>query len=245
MTSPNAHDQPNEPPRTPQQHSPAESSLPIEPIDQQAIGTWLDRLAANTPAPGGGAVAALTAAIGAALGSMVISYTRGKKAFRDQEDELAEAHARLTTIRTMLLNLAAEDADAYARLNALMKLPDDHPDRQTHWADAVRNAIDVPRAGLATCVSLARLLDGLLGRSNQWLASDLAIAAALAAAGARAFSFNVIVNLPQLDDIADQQDLLAQTSAMTRTAQELASNITQTVAQSLAGEIQSSSAAAP
>ncbi len=222
------------------------STPPTQPpaTDQQPIGAWLDQLAAKSPTPGGGAVAALTAAIASALGSMVIAYTRGKKAFHDHDQHLAEAHDRLANIRTMLLSLAAEDERAYARLNALMRLPDDHPDRVAHWAEAVHNAIDVPRAGLATCVSLARLLHSLKDRSNKWLARDLAIASDLAAAGARAFSFNVIVNLPQLDDLEVQQHLLTETSAMTRTAQDLAAEVTRAVARSLADEIQPGSSPA-
>jgi methenyltetrahydrofolate cyclohydrolase len=207
--------QPNQPNQSPQ---PASEPQPPS-LGDQPIGAWLNQLAAKTPAPGGGAVAALVGAISAALGSMVIAYTRGKKAYAQHETQLAEAAARLERLRDMLVQLAEEDAAAYAHLNSLMRLPQDDPLRISQWEDAVAEAIAVPRAGVATATALGRLLESLVPISNRWLGSDLAIASDLSAAAARAFLWNVRVNLEQIEVPEHRTAILAETLTMVSEAQ--------------------------
>ena len=211
----------------------ASHDQPTSSIDQHLIGDWLDQLAAKAPTPGGGAVAALVGAVASALGSVVVAYTLGKKAFAEVEPELAQVASRLDKTRLILMTLADEDARAYAALNAMMRLPEDDPVRVAGWAGAVRDAIDVPRAGVAASASLAAQLHGLVGKSNRWLGSDLAIAAELAAASASAFAWNVRVNMPQLEDAAQRDQL--ETEAIRLVEQARAS--AEAVAQAVAGQI--------
>ncbi len=206
------------------------SDQPTPSIDQQPIGDWLEQLAAKAPTPGGGAVAALVGAVASALGSMVVAYTLGKKAFAEVEPELVDAAKRLDKTRLILLTLADEDARAYAALNAMMRLPEDDAVRIKGWADAVRDAIDVPRAGVAASASLASLLEGLLGKSNRWLGSDLAIAAELAGAAASAFAWNVRVNLPQLEDTDQRSKLEAEALMLVARARASAQAVAEAVA---------------
>lgn len=202
---------------------------PDATIDQHAIGEWLEWLSEKSPTPGGGSVAALVGAIGAALGSMVVAYTRGKKAFADAEPELGETSKRLDRLRFVLLALADEDARAYSTLNELMRLAEDDPRRVEHWTQAVRDAIDVPRAGVASGASLASLLESLAGSSNPWLGSDLAIAADLAAVAAAAFAWNVRVNLPQLEAGEQSAAIEAETDRLVARARESADRVTRIV----------------
>lgn len=206
-----------------------EPDQPLTTIDQYTIGGWLERLGEKSPTPGGGSVAALVGAVGAALGSMVVAYTRGKKAFAEHEPELSESAKRLDRLRFVLLALADEDARAYSTLNELMRLPEDDPRRLEHWTQAVRDAIDVPRAGVASGASLASLLERLAGRSNPWLGSDLAIAAELAAVAAGAFAWNVRVNLPQLEEGEQTAAIEAETDRLVAQAHKSAQRVTQIV----------------
>ncbi|MCB1281901.1 MAG: cyclodeaminase/cyclohydrolase family protein [Salinibacterium sp.] len=176
-------------------------------IHTRPIGNWLEALADKSPTPGGGSVAALVGAVAAALGSMVVAYTQGKKSFADAECFLDSSAAKLSEARLVLLSLADRDAHAYAILNELMRLPEDDPKRIEGWENAVQGAIGVPRAGVVASVSLAGILEDLAGKSNPWLGSDLAIAAELAAAAASAFAWNVRVNLPQLE-ASDQTEVI-------------------------------------
>lgn len=172
----------------------------------RAEQTWresLDAIGSKAPIPGGGAVAAMTAALGAALGQMVVRYSKGKKTLATFDAEHDRALAVFSNAVTRADVLAEADARAFEALSALWKLPEDDP-RQAELEPAVRAAIDAPLGVLKLCESLATQAEGLCGRSNRMLASDLAIVAILAEAAARAAAWNVRINLPSLPD-ADER----------------------------------------
>lgn len=170
----------------------------------EAIEPFLQAVAAKTPTPGGGAVASATGALGAALASMVIAYSVGKKSLEPHRSALEAAAATLEGARRLLLNLAAADMEAYALLNELQKLPEADTRRATQWAPAVAASIQSPMSVIAVATDLLRLFERLGPISNRFLRSDLAIAAVLAEACARAGAWNVRINLPLLTDVNER-----------------------------------------
>ncbi len=159
------------------------------------IGTFLDEVGSKVPAPGGGAVASVTGALSASLGRMVVAYSVGKKSLAEHQPALERAAVVLGRASEMLLQLAAEDAEAYATVNALMKLPEGDDRRKAEWDGAVEHAVNAPRAVVGACADLLRLLESLAPITNRHLRSDLAIAAILAEAGGKSGWWNVKVNL--------------------------------------------------
>ena len=182
------------------------------------VEEFADSLAARTPAPGGGAVAAVTAAHAAALGAMVLEFTLGKPKFAEHEAANAAAHRRLAELRHEALELADRDAAAYGTLNSLWKLPKDAPARLSAWDAAVAEAIDAPQAILDAAAEVAATCTGLAARTNANLASDLAIAIDLARVAARAAAHNVEVNLPSVADAGDRDARAARMHAALREA---------------------------
>ena len=170
-----------------------------------SIGSFLDALASKTPAPGGGAVAGLCGAVGAALGSMVVEYSKGKKSLAEFEQVHTDALARLSEIRAEMLTLAEEDERAYSKVNALQRLAEDDPAR-SGLPDAVRAAVDVPARVISLALELLELLHSLADKSNKYLLSDLAIAAVLAEATACAGAWNVRVNAPLAAEVGVQHE---------------------------------------
>ena len=183
------------------------------------VEEFAEMLAAKTPAPGGGAVAAVTAAHAAALGAMVLEFTIGKPKFAASDESNASALRRLTQLRHHALELADRDAEAYGALNALWKLPKDAPTRLEAWDAAVAAAIDAPQAILDAAAEIATNCSALAACTNTNLASDLAIAIDLACVAARAAAHNVEVNLPSVTDDGDRNTRRA---AMTRALAEAA-----------------------
>lgn len=177
------------------------------------VGQFAEALAARTPVPGGGAVAAVTLAHAAALAGMVVEFTLGKPAFAAHEDANRAALARLAAIRAEALALADRDAAAYGALNALWKLPKDAPERAARWPAAVAEAIDAPQAILDLAAVVCATCAALADRTNRNLGSDLAIAADLARLAARAAAHNVRVNLPSVGDEADRSARAARMDA--------------------------------
>lgn len=188
-------------------------SQPVPPPAFAAIpfDELLASIGAKTPTPGGGAVASAVGALGAALGSMVVAYSVGKKSLAAHQPELEQAIGQLARARELLLLLADADVAAYGTLNTLQKLPETDPARVKGWADAVAGALHAPSAMLAAANDLLRLFEKLRPITNEWLKSDLAIAAVLAEACARAAAWNVKINLPLVSDTVERARIESET----------------------------------
>lgn len=135
---------------------------------------FLEEVAARTPAPGGGAVAAMTGASAAALVSMAARFSSA--------DEVATAGDEL---RARLVQLAADDAEAYTAVLAA---------RGEARKEAMRVATEVPRAIAATAAEVATLAHGLVETGNRNLLGDARVAEILAEAAAKAAGVLVEIN---------------------------------------------------
>ncbi|GJQ28776.1 MAG: hypothetical protein HBSAPP03_06600 [Phycisphaerae bacterium] len=178
-----------------------------------ALRDFLAATAAKSPAPGGGAVAAVIGAHAAALARMVVSYSLGKKNLAQHQPALEHAALFLDNARALFLELADRDAAAYARVNELQRRPEGDPARADLPA-ALAEAVDIPMITLGACADLLSRLHGLASITNRHLRSDLAIAAVLAEAAARASKWNVAINASFLTDRAASHAVLAQADAI-------------------------------
>jgi formiminotetrahydrofolate cyclodeaminase len=162
------------------------------PLPSLPLLDLIRQLAARSPAPGGGAAAAVAAAIGVATGAMAARYTTGRA--WGERSILAEAlAAELDAAAARLLSLAEEDAAAYARLVAARRGAD-----AAVIAHAEGLALDVPLQLIASCAQLAERLRTFLGWCNPLLASDGKVAIHLLAGGARAAYQTLLANQPDL-----------------------------------------------
>jgi formiminotetrahydrofolate cyclodeaminase len=172
----------------------------MDVMADRRVGDLLDELASKTPAPGGGAAAALTAATAAALTGMVIAYSLGKKSLAEHQHMLEGIRASVQVLREEFLRLAGEDMAAYTALQEIQKLPETDPRRAAEEPAAVVRAIEAPRRVLDRSRELLDLIASLVGKSNTHLRSDLAVAAVLAEAAAASAAWNVRINAPLLPE---------------------------------------------
>lgn len=167
-----------------------------------AIGRYLDDLAAKIPAPGGGAVAALHAAQGAALVAMVARYTtRAKDA--DNRPVVDRIIAAADAARARSLGLADADAAAFTAVGAAYKLPKDTDEQRTARAQAVTAALleaaRVPAAVVAEADEILSLAADLLPIGNPNVVTDIGAAADAARAAATSSRLNIAINVASLD----------------------------------------------
>jgi formiminotetrahydrofolate cyclodeaminase len=200
-------------------------TIRVKHLRDETIGGFLEVLAAKTPAPGGGAAAGVLAAIGAGLAEMVVNYSRGRRELAAHDDLHHDARQLLEVSRQAALVLADEDAVAYAHLSALQRLPADDARRRAEWAGAVERAMAVPQRVLDLALELLNICEQLLGRSNEHLRSDLAIAAIAAEAAAAAAAWNVRANLAMKESIEEREVLGAQLDAKLVAARRLRENV--------------------
>ncbi len=174
---------------------------PTTPIER-----FVDAVAARRPTPGGGSVAALTGALAAAMGEMVVNYSLGRKGLEAHQNELKTSIEQLRKARSMLLGLMVEDQAGYDALTAARKLPESDPQRAGRFAAALLACIRGPQSIAAAAAEILRIVETLVDRVNPWLLSDLAVCADLAMATCRSAGHNVRVNLC---DVADESERMS------------------------------------
>jgi formiminotetrahydrofolate cyclodeaminase len=200
------------------------SIRPVDTLPELTFAELLDRVAAKSPTPGGGAVASAVGALAAALAQMVVNYSLGKKNLAPHQPQLESDLADLERAGRLMLDLAAEDAAAYASVNELSRLPEGDARRVRDLPAATQASVDAPLATIAASLALLRRFEALAARTNRHLRSDLAIAAILAHAAARASRWNVLVNAPGLPAPARDRTL-THAADMVNQAGELTSRV--------------------
>lgn len=145
-------------------------------------------LAQKTPVPGGGSAAALTAATGAALVSMVGNYSKGKGKAKSVEQRLISIVKQSEQIRKRLLTMVDLDAQAYMNVVKARK------GTEAAKKKAAKKAADVPREVSQLCYKIMQLTPFLVKNGNQNLMSDIVVATDLLLAAFNASRVNVEVN---------------------------------------------------
>lgn len=170
------------------------------------LGAFLDATAARQPTPGGGAVTAVTGALAAAIGEMVLNYSVGKKGLEAYEAELVPALEQLRVHRQALSKAIVDDQAAYSALTAARKLPDS-PDKPAKVKAALAASIRAPQQMAASAVGILEVCDRVINFVNPYLLSDLAVCADLAMATARCAIYNVRINLSDVKDPAERHQI--------------------------------------
>ncbi len=158
----------------------------------------LDRLASDAPTPGGGAVAALAAALASDLARMVCRLTLAGRRFADRRPQIQPILERLTRAAQALRMLIDEDAQAYAALAEALRRPRDDPARPREVATAAAIAARVPLEVALLARQVARDAAALEPLANPNLAADVRVAGYLAEAARRSGAELVRANLPLL-----------------------------------------------
>lgn len=165
-----------------------------------SLAEFAERLASPDPVPGGGSASAVAAALGASLVAMVATLSQGRPKYA-QHASLCDAVAPAAkALADELLELADEDARAYAACAIALKLPREaFVDKEFRDAQVRATALvaaEVPLRSVERCLDALRLAEALAGRSNVNASSDLRVASLLLEASADGAAANVLVNLP-------------------------------------------------
>lgn len=157
-----------------------------------AVGDVVIALAQRTPAPGGGAAAAIAGALGCAAGAMAARYTSGAK-YADRSSQAEALAQALDKAASDCLRLADDDTEAFAELTAARKLKDGPA-----IAAATAAAAKIPATLVAMCATHAKALAAFIPVSNPHLVSDVKVGIHLLAGGGRAAWQTLLVN--SIDD---------------------------------------------
>ncbi len=174
------------------------------PLADMPVRDFVDLTSTDAPAPGGGSVAALCAALSGALSAMVANLTVGRKGYREHDDEMKRVAVAGQTIQQAMVRAIDDDTRAFDALMDAMRMPRKTDEQRAARDDAVRaatrRAIDVPMSVLRACRDALEPVAAVAERGNRNSLSDAGVAALCARAGAHGALMNVLINLPGLDD---------------------------------------------
>lgn len=171
---------------------------------EQRVIDFVAATASKEPTPGGGAIAALTAATGAALAEMVANLTFGKKGYEAVQTEMEELQAKAEAIRERMLELSQADADVFIIFMNALGLPkntdEEKAARTAAIQQAYKDAAMVPFEIGELAYQIFDLAELASQKGNQNLITDGIIAAINARAAVKAAFLNVRINLSGIKD---------------------------------------------
>jgi len=169
----------------------------------EAIASFLTRLAARSAAPGGGATGALHAAQAAALLAMVARYSDGP---RHDAEVVGRVRAAADGLAGEALDLVEADSAAFEKVVDAYGLPKETAEEKAARSEAIAEALGgaarPPADLMAAAVRLAGLAEDLLAVANRNVISDIAAAAAAIGAAAVTAQVNIEANLGGIKDPA-------------------------------------------
>lgn len=186
----------------------------------------IDLISSDSPAPGGGSVAALCGALSTALTSMVASLTFGKKGYEQVQDDMARIGDRAQRLKKEFISLVDRDTQAFNKVMEAMRLPKKTDQeaalRQNALEEATKQATLVPLEVLRLCVEAAEIANEVAQKGNRNSVSDAGVAASVARAAAEGAYLNVSINLPGISDQSFRQRALSEAESLRRKAVETA-----------------------
>lgn len=174
------------------------------PLASMRVADFVDEVASDSPAPGGGSVAALAGSLGAALAAMVANLTVGKKGYETAWVELSALAAQAQGVKAALVAAVDADTAAFNLIMEAMKLPKSDAaqkaEREAALQSAFIKAASVPLETAAASVLALKACADAAERGNPASASDAGVGALMARAGLEGALLNVLINLGQVKD---------------------------------------------
>lgn len=171
------------------------------------VTQFVDTVASDAPAPGGGSVAALSGSIGAALTAMVGNLTQGRKKYAQYADFAAEVEKKGNELKARLLTVMDRDTEAFLLVSDAFSLPKGTDEEKAARSAAIQAGLKActktPLEMMELCAEGARLAADLCENGfNDSSASDLGVAFLSLSAAIRGAWLNVLINVSSLKDEA-------------------------------------------
>jgi glutamate formiminotransferase/formiminotetrahydrofolate cyclodeaminase len=194
-----------------------EAGKTLVSLDLQAFA---DEVSMDSPAPGGGSVAALCGALSAALSSMVANLTYGKKGAEESGEDMKRVAVRAQELKDELLRAVDLDARAFNKVMEAFRLPqgteEQSREREVAVEDASKGATLVPLGVLTAAAELIELAEAVARKGNRNSVSDAGVAGLTAQAAGEGAYFNVRINLPGIKDEGFKARTAKQAKALRR-----------------------------
>ncbi len=180
------------------------SATPVSSLAELKMREFCNETLSDSPAPGGGSVAALMGALGASLGGMVANLSAGKRGWDDKLEYFSNWAVKAQQLKDELLSLVDEDTNAFNKVMDAFGLSRDSADEKAARAAAIeratKHAAEVPLKVMETAAKSYELLSQMAGNGNPASISDVGVGTLATRACIEGAAMNVRINLGQLKD---------------------------------------------
>lgn len=194
-----------------------------------SVREFLKQTSSSAPTPGGGGIAALTAATAAALASMVGELTKHKKGYESVQSPMDDLIAKAIALRDQALQLIDDDATVFNAFMEALRLPKDTDEqkkvRQSALQEAYRQAAMVPLQIAELSYALFDLAEIAVQHGNKSVITDGAMVAINARAAVKAAILNVRINLSGIKDVDYVQSVETKLEQLAHDLDERENNI--------------------
>jgi glutamate formiminotransferase/formiminotetrahydrofolate cyclodeaminase len=181
-----------------------ESAEPKNSLAKMNLREFCNETLSDSPAPGGGSVAALMGALGASLGGMVANLSAGKRGWDDKLEYFSDWAVKAQQLKDELLSLVDEDTAAFNKVMDAFALPKESADEKAARAAAIEQATkyaaEVPLKVMETASKSYEVLAEMADKGNPASVSDVGVGALATRACIEGAALNVRINLAQLKD---------------------------------------------
>ncbi len=173
-------------------------------LASMTLGQFVDELASDSPAPGGGSIAALNGALSVALAAMAANLTFGKKGYEKTWEEMEALAIRAQELKQFFIAAIDQDTAAFNEVMAAVRLPKRTEAEKTHRQEQIlaanKLATRVPFSVLERSLEAADLALQATEKGNRNSLSDAGVAGLTAAVASLGALYNVLINLKQISD---------------------------------------------
>ena len=141
-------------------------------IEDLSVREFLDQTASSAPVPGGGSIAAVTAASAAALIEMVINLTIDKKGYEEVQGRMISMKSQLPSLRKLYLQAADADAAEFSSLMETLRRPKEEEGRAEAVQEAFKEAAEVPLTLWQDIFPLLTMARQVVEHGNIWAVTD-------------------------------------------------------------------------
>lgn len=171
---------------------------------EMKVTDFVDEVSRESPAPGGGSIAALSGALGVSLSSMVANLTANKRGSEDVDDILNEAADKCQDIKFKLVKAVDDDTNAFNQYMHAMRMPkktyEEKKKRTAAMQEGLKVAVQVPYSTAQLSYEAIEIAEAVAKHGNPNSITDVGVGAQSAYTGVLGGIYNVLINLKDIKD---------------------------------------------
>jgi glutamate formiminotransferase / formiminotetrahydrofolate cyclodeaminase len=205
----------------------------VRPLIKMDLTAFADETASESPAPGGGSIAAYAGALGISLATMVANLSASKKGWESQWENFSVWAEKGQRLKDQLLYMVDEDTNAFNGIMQAFQLPkatdEEKATRKKAISDATRVAIEVPFKVMQLSLECMNIIKAMAETGNPNSVSDAGVGALCARTAVLGAGLNVRINAAGFDDKTYIDSILAKTGEMEKQAEKAEKDILEIV----------------